>query len=556
MSGESILAAALAYASKGWPVFPLRPNSKVPITEHGFKDATTDQVKINAWWAAHPQANVGVVTGNGLGVIDVDMKNGVNGRQSISAANLTIPNTLVSKTPSGGYHLYFKSADKIRCAIGILPGVDIKGDGGYVVGVGSVIAGQVYKWIAGQGLLEGVLPDFPADVLKLLTKPPIMGELRKKTDELRIEQGRRNSTLTSMAGSMRRYGMSERAIMSALGIENETRCTPPLQPAEITTIAKSIGKYAPARIDSAPLATTTCGIKFNPVPADQFVKEKPDPRTWVWKYYLPQGGVSLLAAPAKLGKTTLTAHLVRALVEGKPFLGQETVACPVLFLALEEHPDDVRARLYQFQLNRPDIHVYAGPFRGDDAGCAAILEKIKSLNIGLMIVDTLVRFWAVKDENDAVQVAKGFAPVLALARQTNCAILLLHHTTKAPSDGGREIRGSGDVVAAVDIGLTMARAAEPYQRKLMSYSRYPETPKEMTISLENGAYSATGVAAQRTSILEILSDQPKTSQELAHEANVPEGTVRATLDRLLSEGGVNRMGEGARGNPYRWTKRD
>src|SRR4051812_5364940 len=72
---RNLLAAALYYATRwAWPVFPLRPGDKRPLTEHGFKDASRDPDRIRAWWKATPQANIGVPTGLAFDVLDVDWR--------------------------------------------------------------------------------------------------------------------------------------------------------------------------------------------------------------------------------------------------------------------------------------------------------------------------------------------------------------------------------------------------------------------------------------------------------------------------------------------------
>jgi hypothetical protein len=81
----AILEAALSYAEEGIPVFPCNPYNKRPLTEHGFKGATTDPERIRPWWREHPQAMIGIPTGSASGVfvidLDVDEEKNIDGRK-------------------------------------------------------------------------------------------------------------------------------------------------------------------------------------------------------------------------------------------------------------------------------------------------------------------------------------------------------------------------------------------------------------------------------------------------------------------------------------------
>src|SRR4029453_3214113 len=78
INSSSPLQAALRYAESGLPLFPSVPRAKHPLTQHGFKDATTAPARIQQWWRQTPDANIGIATGSvsGLLVVDIDPRNG------------------------------------------------------------------------------------------------------------------------------------------------------------------------------------------------------------------------------------------------------------------------------------------------------------------------------------------------------------------------------------------------------------------------------------------------------------------------------------------------
>jgi hypothetical protein len=135
-SRESLRQAAHRYANAGWPVFPCRPGAKIPVTLHGYLDATTSQEQIDRWWTRMPRANIGIATGApGPDVLDVDV-HGRNGfaalRQTRQAGLIPAPIRVV-RTPSGGAHLYFAGTAQRS---GALPGsaLDFRAAGGCVIG--------------------------------------------------------------------------------------------------------------------------------------------------------------------------------------------------------------------------------------------------------------------------------------------------------------------------------------------------------------------------------------------------------------------------------------
>ena len=135
-----LVAAALWYAEQGLRIFPLRPGSKIPFPgSRGLHDATTDPETIRAWWAKAPEANIGIATGHGVDVVDVDGYPGHLARAGnwamFSALNVI---GSVSTPRAGGMH-YFVPAAGVGNKAGLLDHVDYRGLGGYVVAPPSVI---------------------------------------------------------------------------------------------------------------------------------------------------------------------------------------------------------------------------------------------------------------------------------------------------------------------------------------------------------------------------------------------------------------------------------
>jgi hypothetical protein len=199
-----LLLKALVYAKRGWKVFPLwnrkgdkcgcgdpdcDNQGKHPIpaaAPHGFKDATSEQKTIKKWWKRYPDAGIGIATGkmSGIVVIDIDLKKGKDGTLVLGKLLPKLgplPDTKTARTPSGGLHRYYCYAEGIGSSNGKWgAGLDVKGDGGYVVAPPSH---DLYKWVNRGGRAE--LPDAWIEHLRG-KKPATKAKLDKR--ECSIEE--------------------------------------------------------------------------------------------------------------------------------------------------------------------------------------------------------------------------------------------------------------------------------------------------------------------------------------------------------------------------------
>lgn len=236
---------ALEYAEKEWPVLPIVPNAKNPLTTHGFKDATTDPNRITNWFTKYPTANVGIATGieSGLVVFDLDVKNGKDGVTALLDAVGALPKTLTATTPSGGMHHYYKHpGGHVPNRTDLLPGVDVRGDGGYVVAPPSCIDEMPYEFI--NDLEPAPLP------LQLLTllekkKPCIAVDGTKTASAVSIKgvaQGSRDWESFRYSAQLRAKGLSKEEAIP-LVLKKAEDCSPPFSPNEALKKLESAWKY-------------------------------------------------------------------------------------------------------------------------------------------------------------------------------------------------------------------------------------------------------------------------------------------------------------------------
>jgi hypothetical protein len=121
---SATIQAALDYVRRGWPVFPtrvLQNGRKVPLTEHGFHEATLDPVRIEAWWVRWPDALIAIATGmiSRVIVLDIDRKHGIDGFHALAELGQSIlPDTPLVHSPSGGLHAHFSTDREIPTTIG------------------------------------------------------------------------------------------------------------------------------------------------------------------------------------------------------------------------------------------------------------------------------------------------------------------------------------------------------------------------------------------------------------------------------------------------------
>jgi hypothetical protein len=255
---QSLGQMALAYARRGLYVFPCRAGGKEPATSNGCKDASVDCELIAHWWYQHADYNIGVATGarSHIFVLDVDNHdadsgpdNGANAEaelKKLEAEHGALPPTIESVTPRGRHIFFDWPGHAVRNSAGKLgPGLDIRGEGGYVVLPPSIHpSGRAYAWSVDSASTFAPPPPW------LLTKiasgnghhiATPLAEWRALV-HAGVSEGKRNDSVARLAGYLLRARIDALVAFELLNAWNEARCQPPLTEPEITTIIDSIAR--------------------------------------------------------------------------------------------------------------------------------------------------------------------------------------------------------------------------------------------------------------------------------------------------------------------------
>lgn len=266
-----MLRAALAYAQRlNWKVFPLhhienercscgKPDCKNPgkhprwkkgVIENGLKAATADEKKIRHFWTLWPEANIGIATGSASGfwVLDVDTKDGGPASLEELIDNYgELPETVEAITGSGGSHYLFKHVPGIQNQTSqIAKGLDIRGEGGYIVAAPSIhISGKTYEWELSGRPLEKSVQEAPEWLLALIrtntgSKPTAKPVSHWATILQGVGNGQRNHSAASLTGYLLRKGLDPEIAFLLINGWNRGMNNPPMEDAELARTFISI----------------------------------------------------------------------------------------------------------------------------------------------------------------------------------------------------------------------------------------------------------------------------------------------------------------------------
>ena len=269
----NFLDHATDMAKRGFHVFPLCPNTKLPAIKGFPVKATYDLGQLRKWWGENPQYNIGISTSRFNGsqavlAVDVDDKDGRAGSSTLLELELeghSFPDTLTQKTPSGGKHLLYRVPRAVRQGVDVLGrGLDIRSSGGYVVGKGSILSLGEYI------LTEHDLAEAPPWLIEACgrarekkNKPGEVAEGAEVDSEASLARARRyllgdapkaiqgsggNQTTYRVACKVRGEAVSQLECLNLLFEHYNKKCEPEWSYEELGTIVDHAYQYAKNKI--------------------------------------------------------------------------------------------------------------------------------------------------------------------------------------------------------------------------------------------------------------------------------------------------------------------
>ena len=432
---------ARALALSGFRVFPLIPGDKRPMIARWQEQATNRLERVSSWWQIYPTANIGIATGNGLTVIDVDTKEhnggkGADGNDSLlgwQVINGYLSPTLTVLTQSGGKHLYYLTEKDYHNKAGLLPGVDVRGAGGYVVAPGSIINGKPYRIIGdvfsvkpGGGELAHLMEEEPENEPKA---PPGTGETL-------IPQGQRTDYLIRQCGALQDGTKSKETIKELIAVINQNQLETPLTDAELEKeVYPCLERFRahPPKAISAEQMALAKGV--NLVSFEQLHYKTIE---WLIHGYIPKGCITILGGDGGQGKTALWCNIVSAISCGKDSILDRSTLLNSHGISLvfsgEDDPESVlKKRLIEYQADERKIYT----LRLDDSVLESItiggellpmmIEQYKPL---LVVLDPIQQFIKDIDMSKRNDVRRTLQTLASLGKQYGTSFLLVVHTNK------------------------------------------------------------------------------------------------------------------------------
>lgn len=528
-----MLAAALAWAARGFPVFPLAEGTKdQPVVDEFYAVATTDPATIAMWWrdaltGAERGYNVGVSTTD-MVVVDIDVRNGKQGFETF-LLNDGHFDTLIVKTPSGGRHAYFSGPTSAN-AVGLFgptSGLDVRSHHGYVLAPGSATAEGVYSLE-----IDAPLAIIPAGLKAHLRAPnerpagdvlaltETSGMLERAVTYLSgapaaVEGDGGDARTYQTAARLRDLGISEATALALLLDHFNPRCVPPWDADELKvkvanayaygtagfgvmspeTHYESLAVPAGPHLEPVALSIDNTFVFGNALDPLQIA-----PRPWLYTRLLMRCNVTTIVGAGSAGKSLLQLTIAAHLAMGRPLHGfslKDARPWKSIIYNAEDDIDEQSRRLYaicsHFRFDWPSVRSMVAlvskkqlrlqiatgdPPLLNNEHVVPLVQAARDPDVAFVSLDPLVTLHQAKEEdNTAMRYVLETAALIA--EQSNTAVAIVHHTAKpgAQSKMGEmyAARGGGEIINAARVAVNLT---SPHVQEATQYSIEPDKRHE------------------------------------------------------------------------------
>jgi hypothetical protein len=429
----------------------------------GQHSATRSKTKIRRVLKSNPDANLGVVLPDDIVVLDVD---GPTGKDTYE--RLGLPKTATVQT-GRGTHRYFRTRKPLPEKRQRLDGIDIKDSrSGYiVVPPGKHHSGKRYRVRSGSTTKMALLPRSFIDGLR----PKQSATVNLDRSGV-VTKGGRNSTLASYAGYFRYKGLNGMGLEQVLGTLNQQICSPPLDGAEISRIAHSIGNYQAGFEDAFGSLVDV---------EEEEVQHLAYP-------YIVKGATTVLDGNMGQGKSTFTAALAAAVTTGKPPPYLKSIEQgDVLFLSAEDDPARVlKPRLVENGADVSKVRYQEKAFGLDANGMMMLRQEIEAHRPVLVVIDPIIAYMdAGIDGNKANDTMRFMVELDLIAREFDVSILIVRHLRKARAENAMH-QGIGSIAisARVRSGLILGIHPDDPSKRAIAHAKANYSEKGPTIVFE------------------------------------------------------------------------
>ena len=573
----------------------MKPGEKRPFLPKWEKyinvKPTLDEIE--KWYKNLTNAGIGFVTGGISGIVIMDIDNRSGDVEKVYHDTLQkYPTQLVVRTGSGGYHLYYKHpGGKVGNRVNILPGIDLRADGGFIVAPPTVHPnGKPYEWVLG-----GTPGDFPLALLQ-------QDDTRIRPDEKWLSEalkgvssGGRNDTAARLVGYFLNKSIPIDVVFQMM-IQWNVLNTPPMDEQEISIIVNSIARKPITQKSTVEVTMIDDDGKpvkaiippaFDLVDFNHYLHNYGEGgMQWAVEEWLPEKSIVFLVSPPESYKTWILIDLAISMAANLPFLGEFTInkPGPVIIIQQEDSHSGMAERICVVAQSRlglettlgkdmdtnsivsvlPELPIYIHPSRNLRFDNKKIMdeleESIKRIHPVCVIIDPL--YSTTSTDNYMADASEDMFRLKKFRDEYGCSFVIAHHSKKhtEPNSTAREdLWGSQFLNAFLETGWQIRKSQQLADNEIVvrrhsktmgnqalisvSFDISTRYPSHYNVTTKPYDTAGLGKPAQN-SLYEMIMNEPMGVSDLALKTGKHKSTICRQLKQLETSNMIQKIPDG------------